>query len=327
MPAIIALGQRLLLEDKAPHWLPSGLAAWLGAIAGTYFFIREVIPSATPRSWFHEVMTHWGLAFLWLAFFVSVAAVMPAQLDWRSLALTLLMVGSYIAWAFGGLIWSWKKCGLLKPASDRLEGIARDVSARMGVRLRGVWQLQSNSSTAYALPYTGDVIFSEKLVNMAPDEEVASICAHELAHCREPRSVLFARLAKSLGTLPFLFTKPLLHYFEVAGVFFAGVAYWIVNLWARDFSRRREIDADREARVNEGDPGVYARALARLYEANFAPAVMPRKHSHPHLYDRLLSAGVRPDYPRPEPPNTYSIHGTFLWMLLGALIAMTIARL
>jgi len=30
-----------------------------------------------------------------------------------------------------------EECGLLKPASDRLERIARDVSGRMGVRLRG----------------------------------------------------------------------------------------------------------------------------------------------------------------------------------------------
>jgi len=67
-----------------------------------------------------------------------------------------------------------------------------------------------------------------------------------------------------------------------------------------------------------GRPGVYARALARLYEANFAPAVMPRKHSHPHLYDRLVSAGVQPDYPRPEPPTPYSIMALsfgFSWVL------------
>src|SRR5438105_11102212 len=49
VPAIVALGQRLLLDDDVPHWLPSGLAAWLGVIAGTYFFVRESMPSATPR--------------------------------------------------------------------------------------------------------------------------------------------------------------------------------------------------------------------------------------------------------------------------------------
>jgi len=30
--------------------------------------------------------------------------------------------------------------------------------------------------------------------------------------------------------------------------------------------------------------------------------VMPGRQTHPHLYDRLLSAGIQPDFPRPAPP-------------------------
>src|SRR5262249_37845088 len=41
------------------------------------------------------------------------------------------------------------------------------------------------------------------------------------------------------------------------------------------------------------------------YEYNLVPLVEPGKgSSHPHLYDRLVSSGAPPDFPRPEPPPT-----------------------
>jgi len=81
VPAIIAMAQRLMLEELAPHWLPSGLAAWAGAVAGAYFFTREVYPAATLRAWLHEMLAHWGLTFVWLGLFVGIAALMPVGLD------------------------------------------------------------------------------------------------------------------------------------------------------------------------------------------------------------------------------------------------------
>jgi hypothetical protein len=51
------------------------------------------------------------------------------------------------------------------------------------------------------------------------------------------------------------------------------------------------------------DKSIYARALAKLYQANEMPAVMPRKRMpNPHLYDRMVVAGVTPDFPRPDRP-------------------------
>jgi hypothetical protein len=47
----------------------------------------------------------------------------------------------------------------------------------------------------------------------------------------------------------------------------------------------------------------YARALERIYEVNLTPAVLGGRPMHPHLYDRLLAAGVQPSYPRPAPPR------------------------
>jgi hypothetical protein len=70
------------------------------------------------------------------------------------------------------------------------------------------------------------------------------------------------------------------------------------------------------SRVHE-DKGIYARALAKLYQANEMPAVMPRKRmAHPHLYDRMLVAGVTPDFPRPDRPARW---GTWPGVLLVAV--------
>jgi hypothetical protein len=51
------------------------------------------------------------------------------------------------------------------------------------------------------------------------------------------------------------------------------------------------------------DSMAYAMSMTKLYQANATPAVMPGKQTHPHLYDRLLAGGVRPDFPRPRPPS------------------------
>jgi hypothetical protein len=67
----------------------------------------------------------------------------------------------------------------------------------------------------------------------------------------------------------------------------------------RDISRKLEVRADEMAKAQEHDPGTYARALARIYQDNMVPAVTAGRGTHPHLYDRLVAAGVTPDFPRP----------------------------
>ena len=56
IPVIIVLGQRLLVLEGDFWWLPVAFVSWLGALAGGYFFAREVFPAMTPREWFHETL-------------------------------------------------------------------------------------------------------------------------------------------------------------------------------------------------------------------------------------------------------------------------------
>jgi hypothetical protein len=98
-----------------------------------------------------------------------------------------------------------------------------------------------------------------------------------------------------------------------------GVFRWL--------SRKLEMRADRLAKLNEGDAGTYARALMRLYEDNLTAVVTKRKMTHPHLYDRMLAAGVTPDFPRPAPAESMSGHGIVLQCALGVLFLVNAARL
>ena len=81
------------------------------------------------------------------------------------------------------------------------------------------------------------------------------------------------------------------------------------------------------AKAAERDTGTYARALARLYEDNLAPAVMPKETTHPHLYDRLVAAGVTPDFPRPAAAASTTWYGHILAGAMGLLAVVLVIRL
>jgi Zn-dependent protease with chaperone function len=324
---IIGLGQWVLFGDEAPRWILAGLAAWAGVILATYPFSKEVSPELTARDWLHQVVAGWSQTFLWWGIVVGIAVLMPAELDWNSWVLLGVYFGATVAWVFGGLIWFGKKMRVFRPAPEQLKNIVEEVSQRMKIPVRGVWLAQSSASTAYILPYTRDVFFSSNLLEKLGPDEIAAICAHELGHCCEPRRVLIARLASCLAWVPFLFIKPWFHHSGLASVFMAVGANWIIRLWMQDLNHHMEVKADRHARENEIDAGVYARALARVYEDNLAPAVLHQKHSHPHLYDRLVSAGIAPNFARPAPPDSRSIYNKFLWVVLIVVGIIALGKL
>ena len=110
----------------------------------------------------------------------------------------------------------------------------------------------------------------------------------------------------------------------IGGTATVWVAWWLV----RRLGRRMEIRADAVALEHQGEAGIYARALGRLYEQNQMPAVMPeRRQVHPHLYDRLLAAGVTPDYPRPAAPDSISWNGVMVSVWFGILLVFSIPDL
>lgn len=324
LPADIALAQRLLTPAVAPPWPLAVFAAWLGAVTATYPFDRQVFPWLTPRAWSHQVLAGWTIRFGSWFWFFAVAASMPRQLNWRAWALASLFLVGLAIWVWGGLVWSCHKLRLLIPGPGRLLTIVTNVSARMQVTVRRVWLLRSSAISAAALPYTRDLPFSERLLSLHSDDEVAAICGHELGHLQEPRFFLASRFTFSaLFFLPLLLIKPVAWTWGPGGVVVVAMLSWFFSAASRRLSRRLERRADQIAQANEPDPGGYAQALARLHQDNLIPAVMPGRRTHPDLYDRLLAVGFQPDYPRPQKPAASAPHTVALAVLLGFLIGLT----
>ncbi len=129
---------------------------------------------------------------------------------------------------------------------------------------------------------------------------------------------------------PWIFLKPLVHKFGVpAYVSLVALTAGVQGLRYR-VSHKLELRADRIAKDGVAESAVYARALLRLYEDNQSPAVTSQKNkTHPDLYDRMLAAGVTPDFPRPAASQHMAWHGralsTVFWILLGILIIRTVA--
>ena len=77
----------------------------------------------------------------------------------------------------------------------------------------------------------------------------------------------------------------------------------------------------------ESDESVYAPALEKLYRENQLPAVnINDRQTHPHLYDRMLAAGISPDYPRPRRPKKMTTVGIAYVSGLGILLGILIVR-
>jgi Zn-dependent protease with chaperone function len=229
----------------------------------------------------------------------------------------------YAFYVWGGILWCWRKLRLLGQPPERLTRIVSDVGARMHLRPSRVWLLRSSASNAFAFPPTGELLFSERLLERHPDEEIAAICAHELGHLSETKTMVGSRLLGNLLIFfPWLFIKPLFHAWGVP----AGAGLLVFSVlaarWSRSVSQRLEVRADKIAHT-ELDAANFARALERLYEDNLMPATMPRKNlSHPDLYDRLLSAGIQPTYERPKKPSKQSWNGGCLAGLIGIIIVL-----
>ena len=211
------------------------------------------------------------------------------------------------------------------PAPPRLQTIATETAARMHVSFRKVWLLRSSLAQAYADIRKRDLLFTERLLEILSDEEVAAICAHELGHLSEPKTEYFKRWFLAASMWPWVFLKPLVHTFGMPAYFGLVGLTAGVQVLRYQVSHKLEVRADRIAKDSVAESAVYARALLRLYEDNQSPAVTSqREKTHPDLYDRMLAAGVTPDFPRPAAPERRAWHsralGTIFWLLLGILI-------
>jgi Zn-dependent protease with chaperone function len=321
VPGILTLVLFLMWPSSSPLWFFAGIASMLGANLGTLFLDHEVFVRISLQDLLRESAIAFLMRFLIWLVFISAAVAMPDEFNKTACGIAGLVILLWITWTRGGWIWLGRKTGLFQPAPERLRRIVDTTSIRMNVFHRDVLLMQSSSSQAFALPGDGILLFTKRLLDLFPDDEIAAICAHELAHLTESRASRYSRSIRILSYLPWIFFTPLIHTFGLGALFgLIAITALVPRVYSK-ISRVLESRADTMAKSNEGNEGIYARALARLYEDNLMPAVTTKLRSHPHLYDRLLAAGITPDFPRPKPAASITWHGTLFAFLGGALLA------
>lgn len=328
----VPMGAGLTLQED---WLMGkgallglGLTAFLGCLLGEKLGMWDLdLPPAarTPRP-----VARLARVLILMPGVVVMLGMMVANagrpLDGVSVGGSVLACLLLLGWQAGWFVWVCRRCGLLRPARPEIVEVVAGMSAKQGIPVRGVFEIDLGMWNAFAMIWTRDLAFTPGLLGGLNRAELEAITAHELGHLAEgPRMrlmrqlafvplgiwMLFPSLMQSLGLFPGLLVM------AAAFLFSRFLGKWV---------RRAEVDADAVAmaEAREEDPGCYARVLERLYQENLMPAVLAQRTTHPDLYDRMVSAGVTPGFPRPLPAR--KAPGVVL-ALLAAVLAVVIIKL
>jgi Zn-dependent protease with chaperone function len=302
---------------------------FFGGLLAGYFLNRAIYPALTFMQWLRFIAVIWLLISPMIV--LAAACVIPANFGiatWLIAACGIILLFSM---QLGLNVRLLRYFRIFKPAPERLTMLVRDVSEKMSVPAPTTWIVNTHISNAAALVGPRELVFTDKLLETHPDEEIKAICAHELGHLTEPKNVRLARLLLPLCLLPLVFLKPIDSVVgpamnwsgpnsELIGFLCSFIIILIpigfLAVLGKRLAQRMERRADQVAVEHQEDPAVYARALERLYQTNQMPAVMRRRlrpSAHPDLYDRMLAAGITPEFPKPAPP------GKFSWSTYGLI--------
>lgn len=324
LPVLLLNLHQIFSPETSAGVVPVALAGFLGALLGCYPSERRIFPGLGFRAWLHQVVVMWGIRAGYWGSLLAAGVLMPDHFGWETLAVAVGYLGIHLAFVFGITLKLLRWGGFLIPAGEPLRLLVEPLAAARGIQVRATWELKGPMAVAVALPFTRELLFSRTLLEACPPEGITTICAHELAHLSESRNVRMGRLLGSLALFPFIFVRPLFHQFVLMGPIAAAAASILISVFSTRLARRMEQRADQQAATNEPDDGVYARALETVYRVNLYPAVTPNdRQTHPHLYDRMLAAGVTPDYPRPQKPSSLTMAG---WISFGFLAISFVLR-
>lgn len=328
LPAVITMSVLVLFPGKGPHWAFVAVVSSIGTLMGTIPIDREVFPEVPLNQLLLQSAKGWVIRFLMWFVFLGAAALMPQEFNFRTVVIPVVVLALLIWWSQGGWLKTAQKLGSMTPAPERLINIVRDVSTRMNVSVNEVLLIGGRMAQAYALPSRRALLFSNGLLQLLSDDEIAAVCAHELGHLTERRGDYCKRYIVWLIFMPWLFLTPLVYNFGTLGFIFLMGMTCVIPAISRRISHKLELRADSIAKANEPDAGTYARALAKIYENNLVPAVNAKdRATHPHLYDRLLAAGATPDFARPARARAVVWNGVLFSSALGVLAVILVSQM
>lgn len=324
---MIAGGLSKLAFDCHQYWALGGLIACAGTLLGTYWFDHEVIPELRFKLWWREAIAGWG--FRYGTWFVLIATmfVMPSRGAWEIAGVASLFLILHFAIQFGLFLKYLRWIKHIRPADERLQRIVAAVSMQAGIAMPKLSQMAGHHAQAFAFVTTRELIFTDRLLELCSDEEIAAVCTHEVAHLGESKTVLAGRLLGGLYTVPFIFMSPLTTAVGALGLILPFVLMALLIQFTKWLSLRMEKRADQIATARQLDEGVYARALEKIYEFNCLPAVNTNdRQTHPHLYDRMIAAGITPSFPRPAKPKGATWIGRVYLLVFVVLVVSNIMQ-
>lgn len=325
LPVLLFLAHAAFFPDAREHWLLDGGAALLGAMLGCFPLEHKIFPQLDFRQWRHQVVAGWGIRFGIWGLFIAGVFLMPEVPGWRMAGVAAGYLLLHLAIQWGLLLRYLQWVRYIRPAAAPLRQLVATAAAEMQVTPRAVWQMAGPHAQAIAFPPTRELVFTDRLLEICTAAEVTGIACHELAHLTESRAVLAGRLLGSLTLFPLIFLRPCMNQFGFQGMLLPYAVMFVLLIFTRKLSRRMEKRADQLAAARQAQEGVYACALEKLYRENQVPAVTTsNRQTHPHLYDRMVAAGVTPDYPRPAKPGYITFA---MWPVLAAIIVLFVMHL
>jgi Zn-dependent protease with chaperone function len=124
---------------------------------------------------------------------VNFASLLPDRLDLgavATLSCIALGVGIYLNWGARAAL---RGLGIIRPGSERLYSVVADAARKTGVNPRGAEQVSLPTANAMAFILERRIGVTDAALAALDDDQLAAVCAHELAHLAEPRRVILAR--------------------------------------------------------------------------------------------------------------------------------------
>lgn len=257
------------------------------------------------------------------SFLASIVALALVPFDARS-PWTAAVVAGLVVFILWYLKWGalavprWM--GVVTDAEEGLRGTVAASAARRGLASVPVYVLEQSEANAAALLFGPAVLATRGILETLEGPELDAVLDHEMAHLAEGRARRWAFGLAGFVLVPVVVALPVAATF--GSVWGLGVALGVPVIQAVSGRMARSLEqrADEGAHEVETDEGVYARALEALHRRNLTPATLAKGvDPHGSLYDRMLAAGVQPDFERPAPP---SVQRGLRFGLLVLLIAL-----
>jgi hypothetical protein len=224
-----------------------------------------------------------------------------------NIVMTLLIgaIGLAMA-AWGGGIVMARLIGLARPALPRAQHAADWAGERVGARARVAYELIWPKVTVDSFNFSCFLVFTDSAAELLDENQLLALAVREIAFFKLPGLVGALRIIESAVTFFMLACIAIGWAIGEQPMLFGFIVGWGTALAIRPFIRRAHLKADALAAEAGLDSHAALLALHRQYELNLTPVVI-RAGGTPSLYDRLVAAGVPPEYPRPPAPSGWKI--------------------